>query len=143
MAPVRKVFTADVNELEAVRSFLTSVGESIGMDKNKIYKLCLAADEIATNIIIHGYIEAGIEGGSFEISLQVENDMLITTISDAAVQFNPLQRNMPTPDDLALPLEERAIGGLGILMAKESVDEYCYAYEDGKNLNILKIKLGG
>jgi serine/threonine-protein kinase RsbW len=142
MAPVRKVFTADVNELEAVRSFLTSVGESMGLDKNKIYKLCLAADEIATNIIIHGYIEAGIEGGNFEISLHLEDDMLIATISDAAVPYNPLQRDLPTADDLALPLEERAIGGLGILMAKESVDEYCYAYEEGKNLNILKIKTG-
>jgi serine/threonine-protein kinase RsbW len=139
--PVSKIFSASQNELEAIRDFLSEAGTNAGLDKGKIYKLCLAADEIATNIIVHGFIEEGIEGGSLEIAVHVENGMLISTISDAAVPFNPLKKAMPTEEDLALPPEERPIGGLGILMAKESVDEYIYKYDSGKNKNILKIKI--
>jgi serine/threonine-protein kinase RsbW len=139
--PVSKIFRASQDELEAIRAFLSDAGSNAGLDSGKIYKLCLAADEIATNIIVHGFIEEGVEGGSLEIDVRVENDVLVTTLSDAAVAFNPLKRATPTEEDLALPPEMRPIGGLGIMMAKNSVDEYVYKHENGMNQNILKMKL--
>ena len=39
---------------------------------------------------------------------------------------------------VALSAEEREIGGLGIYMVKQSMDEITYEYKDGQN--ILKIK---
>jgi len=140
--PVSRIFSASLDVLEAIRDFLSVLGTNAGLDKGKIYKLCLAADEIATNIIVHGFIEEGIQNGCFEIEAHIENNMLITIISDEAVPFNPLKKALPTEVDLALPPEKRPIGGLGILMAKESVDEYTYHYENGKNKNVLKMKMG-
>jgi serine/threonine-protein kinase RsbW len=139
--PVRKRFSASQDELEAIRDFLSVVGTNAGLDRGKIYKLCLAADEIATNIIVHGFMEEGVEDGHLEIDVHVDNGTLVTTLIDAAVAFNPINRAMPTEEDLALPPEERPIGGLGIMMAKNSVDEYVYKHENGMNKNILVMKL--
>lgn len=134
-----KSFSASLDSLEPIRDFLTAEGKLAGLDKSKIYKLCLAADEIATNIINYGYTKAGIANGIINIIIQSDEGRLTVTLEDTAVPFNPFDNKLPDDNDLALPLEERPIGGLGILLAKENVDKYVYLYENGKNKNIFSV----
>ena len=51
-----------IESLDAIAKYIISVAAAAGLDKKASYKLRLAIDEIATNIIIHGYHEAGKEG---------------------------------------------------------------------------------
>lgn len=137
--PDSKTFSATLDSLGSIRQFITNSGKAIGLNKSKIYKLCLAVDEIATNIINYGYTKSGIENGSIDLLIKYDNDALTVTLEDSAIPFNPLDKILPNEKDLSLPLEERPIGGLGIMLAKENVDNYSYEYKNGKNRNILCI----
>lgn len=130
-------FPAVSDSLPPIREFIAGFGGPAGLDRAQLYKLCLAVDEIATNIINHGYLEAGITGGTIDVSLSADEKRLKVAIEDTALPFNPLEFNVPGEDLLSRPLEERPIGGLGIMLARENVDEYRYDYKDGKNHNVF------
>lgn len=137
--PDSKIFSATLDSLGPIREFITNSGKDAGLDKSKIYKLCLAVDEIATNIINYGYTKSGIENGSIKLIIKFDNDALTVALEDSAIPFNPLNKILPDEKDLTLPLEKRPIGGLGIMLAKQNVDNYSYEYKNGKNRNILCI----
>jgi anti-sigma regulatory factor (Ser/Thr protein kinase) len=44
------------------------------------------------------------------------------------------------PSDLDAPLHERAIGGLGVFLAINNVDEFLYRINDGQNHNIFVVQ---
>ena len=45
--------------------------------------------------------------------------------------LDPLQNS---ESDITLSAEEREIGGLGIFIAKKTMDSITYAYENGENI---------
>lgn len=136
-----KKFCATLDSLSPIREFVADSAKLAGLDKSKTYKLCLAVDEIASNIINYGYLGSGIDDGIIDVTL-FNNDKLLTVIlEDTATPFNPFDNRTLGEIDLALPLEERPIGGLGIMLAKENVDEFKYLYQNGKNKNIFCINL--
>ena len=57
------------------------------------------------------------------------------TFLDGGVPYNPLEKEDP---DTSLSLEERAVGGLGIFMTKNLMDDMFYEYKDGKNILNMK-----
>ena len=59
-------------------------------------------------------------------------------MTDRGVPFDPLKK--PDPD-ITLSAEEREIGGLGIFIAKKTLDSICYAYENGENILTMIKKL--
>lgn len=134
-------FSANLDSLEPIREFLTDSANKLGLDKSRTYKLCLAVDEIATNIINYGYLKSGITDGMIDVMMASGKEMLTVILEDTAIPFNPFENKIPGEDELALPLEERPIGGLGIMLAKENVDEFRYEFENGKNRNIFRINL--
>lgn len=58
---------------------------------------------------------------------------------DQGVPYDPLQRQDP---DITLPAEERGIGGLGIFMVKQTMDEVTYRYEDNSNILTIRKTIG-
>lgn len=97
----------------------------------------MAVDEIATNIITHGYQEAGYTGDLL-VTANVTDGAVEITIEDTGVPFNPLLH--AKPPELDIPLEERRVGGLGIFLAQQHVDEFRYNYVDGRNHNIFVVQ---
>jgi serine/threonine-protein kinase RsbW len=134
-------FDATLDSLSPIREYLVQVGKSVGLDKSRIYKLCLAVDEIATNIINYGYAPSEISKGKIDLAVYSENDQMNVILEDSAIPFNPLEHIIPAVEDLTKPFEERPIGGLGIMLARENVDEFKYTYQNGKNRNIFCINL--
>ena len=103
----------------------------------------VAVDEIFTNISSYAY-QNNDKGaaGMVDISLDVEPDppRVKLRFSDSGIPFNPL--NVPEPDT-TLAASERKIGGLGIFMTKQIMDDVSYAYENGKNVLIIRKNLTG
>lgn len=130
-------FSASLDSLSLIREYLADSARLVGLDKSRTYKLCLAVDEIATNIINYGYLKSGIDNGIINVTVSSDKDLLTVILEDSAVPFNPLENKPPGEKELALPLEERAIGGLGIMLAIKNVDKFSYNYENGKNKNIF------
>ena len=123
--------------LALVREYVRAAAAAADLDKKRSYRLELAVDEIATNIVNHGYLEAGLTG---DVEVRAENTAraLTITLSDAGVPFDP--RQLKRPSQIDLPMAERPIGGLGIFLAMENVDEYRYESVDGHNRNIFVVK---
>ena len=56
---------------------------------------------------------------------------VVISFTDTGRPFNPLNES---PPDLDASLEERQIGGLGIYIVREKMDEVSYEYREGKNI---------
>jgi len=123
-----------LDSLSAIRNYVKQAADQAGIDGKRSYRLRLAVDEIATNIAIHGYQEHDLVG-EIEVCAIVDDEKLTVRLKDGAPYFNPLVH--PSPDNLALPIEARPYGGLGVYLAVQNVDRFDYEYVDGCNYNIL------
>ena len=107
-----------------------------GLDSKAAYRLRLAVDEIATNIVLYAYRDAGVPG-EVTICGELSEELLTITLEDTGNSFDPRNRQLPDAQDLAKPLEDRPVGGLGILLALQGVDEFSYERVDDRNRNIF------
>jgi serine/threonine-protein kinase RsbW len=125
---------ATLESLGPLVQYVLSAAAAAGLDRKAAYRLRLAVDEIATNIITHGYADAHIDG-DVVVNANVGDDQLVITLEDWAPAFDP--RVQADPDHIDKPSDERPIGGLGVFLAVKSVDGLDYEYRDNKNRNIL------
>jgi anti-sigma regulatory factor (Ser/Thr protein kinase) len=124
----------NLDSLSLIGTYVLDVAEAAGLDKKSAYRLRLAVDEIATNIVLYGYQGAGIEG-LIELHSTIDEQALTLTVEDTGPPFDP--RSRPAPDDLDLPLEERDMGGLGIHLAITGVDQFVYERVGRRNRNVF------
>jgi serine/threonine-protein kinase RsbW len=125
---------ATLESLGPLVQYVLDAATEAGLDCKAAYRLRLAVDEIATNIITHGYAESHTDG-DMVVHASVGDEQLVITLEDWAPPFDP--RTQEHPDHIDKPSDERPIGGLGVFLAIESVDGLDYEYRDNKNRNIL------
>jgi serine/threonine-protein kinase RsbW len=138
MSPTMDPLTlpATLDSLGPLVQYVLSAAAAAGLDRKASYRLRLAVDEIATNIITHGYADAHL-AGDVVVNASVGDEQLVITLEDWAPAFDP--REQENPDHIDKPSHERPIGGLGVFLALKSVDGLDYEYRDNKNRNILKM----
>ena len=124
---------SNLSELDALCQNLEKFGQSMGLSKKCIFEANLALDELFTNIISYGFDDKNEHAITITIALQ--NDDLVVHIEDDGMPFNPTQAETP---DLECSIEECRIGGLGIHLAKNLMDEVCYQRCKDKNILTLK-----
>lgn len=126
--------TAELKNLANIRRFIEETAASLGIDAAIIPDVVLAVDEAATNIVLHGY-----EGqkGTIEIEVEREGDALVVRLRDEALPFDP---NTIPPPDLTLPLEQRPVGGMGIYLTRQVMDEVVHRItpQGGNELTLMK-----
>lgn len=125
---------ATLDSLSVVGRYVMRAAEAAAVDRKRAYRLRLAVDEIVTNIIVHGYQEAGIQG-TIALRVAVDPQSLMIVVEDTAKAFDP--RQVPPPTDLDGAIEDRPIGGLGLFLAMQGVDQFRYEHVNGRNRNIL------
>lgn len=125
---------AKTENVAAVTDFVNEILEENGCSVKVQMKIDIAIDEVFSNIAYYAYAP-----GSGEATVQVEiaesPKRLELIFADRGIPYNPLENEDP---DVTLNAEERKVGGLGIFMVKEMMDEVSYEYTDGQN--ILKLK---
>jgi serine/threonine-protein kinase RsbW len=131
-----KTFPGTLDSLAPVRAYVTEAGRAAGLDSAKIYNLCLAVDEIATNIVLHGYEEVGLKGDIAIEALQ-ERGQLIIRLLDHGRTYDPDQ--VPNPD-LGNPLNQQS-GGWGLFLSKTGVDQFDYTSSDSGNVHLFVMHL--
>jgi anti-sigma regulatory factor (Ser/Thr protein kinase) len=112
-----------LDSLAAISQYVRAAAEAAGLDKKAAYRLRLAVDEIATNVITHGYEEAG-QTGVVEVQAVIEEKTLTILLEDNGASYEPDQ--VAEPADLEQPLAERPVGGLGLFLAIRNVDKFLY-----------------
>jgi anti-sigma regulatory factor (Ser/Thr protein kinase) len=125
-----------LDSLDAIGQFVLRAAGDAGLDRRTSYRLRLAVDELATNIVVHGYEEAGREG-PIVVWSEVDEAELRLRLEDSAAPFDPHEAS--APDGLDRPLEERNIGGLGVFLALRGVDELRYERDGDKNRNTIVV----
>jgi putative intracellular protease/amidase/anti-sigma regulatory factor (Ser/Thr protein kinase) len=123
---------ATLDSLDAVASLVLAAADAAGLSRSASYRLRQAVDEFVTNIILHGYAEAA-TAGTVDVRTELDDEALGVVLEDTGVPFDA--RRLPPPSDLALPLEERQIGGLGIFLALDGVDDFAYERVGNRNRN--------
>ena len=124
---------SNLSELDALCQKLEKFGESMGLSKKCIFEANLALDELFTNIISYGFDDKNEH--TITITIALQNDDLVVNIEDDGIPFNPTQTETP---NLECSIEEYRIGGLGIHLAKNLMDEVCYQRCKDKNILTLK-----
>ncbi|MFN8474505.1 MAG: SpoIIE family protein phosphatase [Anaerolineae bacterium] len=125
-----------LDALGPIRQYVMAAAAKAGLNKRRSYDLALAVDEVATNIVTHGYAEAGLSG-QITVRGDIDQHALVLTLEDTAVPYDPTKRPPPQEEDFDRPLEERDIGGWGVYLAIQSVDNFIYRYVDGMNRNVF------
>lgn len=133
-----KIFPGTLDSLALVRAYVSEAARAAGLDSGRAYKLCLAVDEIATNIVVHGYEEVGLEGDIVVEALH-ERGQLIIRLLDYGRTYDPDQ--VPQPD-LENPLKQRA-GGWGVFLGKTGVDQFDYTSTESGNVHRFVVCLPG
>jgi serine/threonine-protein kinase RsbW len=94
----------------------------------------LALDEMVSNVITYGM--RGKQSCKISVDFELRPKELEIRLSDNGKAFDPLQREDP---DTTLPLEDRQIGGLGILFVKKLMTDVRYTRADRMN-HLVMIK---
>jgi anti-sigma regulatory factor (Ser/Thr protein kinase) len=127
-----------LESLDDIGRYARAAAEAAGLSRAAAYKLRLAVDEIATNIVMHAYGNKA--AGEIVVRAEITPAELALTIEDTGPEYDPRTAKMPNEEDLARPLEERKVGGLGLFLTLRSVDGFDYRREDGRNKTILTMR---
>lgn len=125
-----------LESLDVIALFVIKAAELACLDSKAMYRLRLAVDEIATNIIQHGYTEASLTG-DITCYAELNKDFLTIILEDLGAEYD--YREYARPESIQQPLAARNIGGLGIYLAIQSVDDFQYQRLSDRNRHLLSI----
>ena len=127
---VNRTFPANTESLPDVLGFVEENLEGFGCPVKIQMAVCVAIEEVFVNIAHYAYPD-----GDGDMTLHIGFDEKSRTVTfrmtDKGVPFDPLKK--PDPD-ITLSAEDREIGGLGIFIAKKTMDSISYSYENGENI---------
>lgn len=125
---------AELESLQIFRDFITDCCAQFDIPHNIVLDLKLAVDEACTNVIEHGY--KGMDPGSIILSFRIERDRILVQITDFGHVFEPVEAPQP---NIEAALEERKLGGLGLFLIYQTMDNIDYqASDDGNTLTFTK-----
>lgn len=112
--------SAELPDLDDMRRFVETSAFKLGASEDAVGEMVLAVNEAVTNILLHGYRG---RPGNVEIAVEGDDGRLIVCLRDRAPLYDPTV--VPSPN-LALTLDERPLGGLGVHMMRQFTDELSY-----------------
>jgi len=125
-------FPAELENLQPMLKFIRDGAEELGFESKKMNQVQMASEEALVNIISYAYPDGR---GDVEITRSIEEGKgLVIQIVDWGIAFDPLSR--PDPDTEA-SIEERDIGGLGVFMMRNIMDEVHYERAEDRNILTL------
>lgn len=124
-------------ELQRLSEVLEKFGEARGVAPGLISQLNVCLDELFTNAVNYGY-EPG-TADEIQITASVAEGQLQFVISAGGRKFDPFTQ--APPPDIESDLEDRKVGGLGVHLAREMVDEYSYDWRADRNIITLRKRL--
>ena len=124
-----QVLSQIMPHVRAIGAFLRDAGCAA----DPAQKLSMVAEEMLTNIAQHAWTGAQVGRGSVQVEAIPHDESIEVTLrtEDDGAPFDPTRATEP---DLDAPLEERALGGLGILMIRRMTDRQIWRRIAGSNV---------
>ena len=130
------ILTNDISEINKLSEFVEEIGNELSLAPDVVFNLNLVLEEAVVNIINYAYPKE--EHQSIYLSATQHEDSIILVLTDTGVEFDP---TMAPEADITLSAEERPIGGLGIFLIRQIMNEVRYDRIDGKNGLTMEKKL--
>jgi len=121
-----------LSEIQRFQDEFAQIAAAKGIETLTIRELHAVFDELLSNIVRYAYLDE--ENHDIEVVIDASSERLKITIEDDGMPFNPLEADKP---DTSSPLEERPIGGLGIHLVLNMVDEFTYERTEDRNVVVI------
>ena len=119
----------DVKQIPQLADFIETIADETNLDPGLAMSLNLALEEAVTNVILYAYPEGS--DGLVDVEAIIREHSLEFIITDSGKAFDPTA----APEaDVTLSAEDRPIGGLGIFLVRNIMDDVHYERTDGKNI---------
>jgi serine/threonine-protein kinase RsbW len=109
-----------------------------GLSRHVSWPFQVALDELVSNVVHHGARKS--TERRIDIELRLADEQLEVVVVDDGAPFDPLLADEP---DTTLPIEERPIGGVGLVIVKRLMDSIAYERAGGCNRVTLRRGLAG
>ncbi len=119
----------ELNQLLVLNQFLDQAAKELGIKERLLMSLKLVMEEVVANIIHYAY--PWDKDKQISIHLESDQNRLVITVIDSGISFNPTVKQTP---DISLSVSERPIGGLGIFLVKQIMNEVKYDRIGNKNI---------
>ena len=130
------VMRNDIQQIPTLAEWI----DALGIPQNLNMPINLALEEAVSNVMLYAY--PGRDDGKviveFVRSKTHDGERLLFTITDTGIPFDPTAQKEA---DITLSAEERSIGGLGIHLVRQIMDEVVYRREETRNILTLIKKL--
>jgi len=125
-----EVFPARMDAFPKVAAFAEQVCATGGVGRDDCLRLLLVLEELFTNTVVHGH--GGDSDAPVTVALDVRPGGIGVTYEDTAPRFDPLAAVEAQPDP-AVALDERPVGGLGLLLIARMAASLEYSRLEGRN----------
>jgi serine/threonine-protein kinase RsbW len=123
------IIPAQCASLTQGTAFVVACATAAGVPPVRVSEIKLAVEEVLVNICRYAYDDAT---GEVEIRCtQAETPHLLIEFIDTGKPFNLL--TLPPPD-LTADVEQRQVGGLGIVLIRALVDQITYCRAGNRNV---------
>lgn len=118
----------DLLEVARVGDEIRALWAAHGLPEDLEMPVTLALEEALSNVIRHGCIPG--QEYDIRVCFTADDHAVEVEINDNARPFDPLSVAPPVLD---VPIEQRKIGGLGVFLVRQLMDEVVYEFRDGRN----------
>jgi anti-sigma regulatory factor (Ser/Thr protein kinase) len=130
------VFVAELTaKLDAISALTEQAAKFLadsGVDTRAVHHVALVLDELLTNVSTYG----GTIEPPVSVRLTISPDRVTAEVVDGGMMFDPrVDRNL----DLSASVEERPIGGLGLLLVRRVTEGLAYERVGDRNRTIFSI----
>ena len=130
------VLTNDISEVGKLNAFVEEIGNEFSLSSDIIFNLNLVLEEAVVNVINYAYPKE--EHEFIYLSARMHEGSIVLVLTDTGKEFDP---TLAPEVDITLSADERQIGGLGIFLIRQIMNEVRYERIDGKNILTLEKKI--
>ena len=130
------ILANDIAEISKLNQFIEEIGDEFSLAPDLVFNLTLVMEEAVVNVINYAYPKEDHE--KIYVSARLHKGSIIMVIADNGKEFDP---TLAPEADITLSAEERPIGGLGIFLIRNIMNEVKYERIEGRNILTLEKKL--
>jgi len=136
-ARVELHLTNEMAEIERALKALREFSDRYDLPPDVRNDVGVVLDDLLNNIINYAFEDQ--DDHLIEVTLAADKQRFIVTVSDDGVEFDPFLRTEP---DIESDIEDRQVGGLGIHLIRNLMDDLSYRRINGRNVITLMKRMG-
>ena len=130
------VLANEISEISKLNDFIEDIGNEFSLTPDVVFNLNLVLEEAVVNVINYAYPKEDHE--SIYLSARMHEGSIVFVLTDTGKEFDP---TMAPEADVTLSADDRQIGGLGIFLIRQIMNEVKYERIEGKNVLTMEKKI--